>query len=197
MTRRIAGAAAVASLVLLAAAPALAFFDRRRPGVALACMVVLGIAATLTAGSRRLRLPEEFLAVLLLPFAAAWGLGEGFGLFAHVRGWDSLCHLVAGGALGVMAAGLSPRSRGGAPVVRALVVALTVGLLWEFGEWSSDRLIASRTFGTVADTRSDLCFDAVGGILGGLAVVVSRRVLPAPERRRLSAGLRRLRDVGP
>jgi ATP-binding cassette subfamily B protein len=28
-------------------------------------------------------------------------------------------------------------------------------------------------------------------------VVVSRRVLPAPERRRLSAGLRRLRDVGP
>lgn len=193
MTRRLAGISAFASLALLAAAPALAWFGRGRPGIALACVVALGVAAALTLGSRRVRLSEEVQAVVLLPFAAAWGLGEGFGFFAHVRGWDAFCHGLAGAALGVVAAGLSAGRRPGTLLARALALALAVGLFWELGEWAADRLLGTRTLGTAADTRTDLFFDALGGVLGALAVVAARRYLPAREHARLFAGLERLR----
>lgn len=193
MTRRIAGASAVASLALLAAAPALAWFERGRPGIALACIVALGVAAVVTLGSRRVRLAEEVLAVVLLPFAAAWGLGEGFGFFAQVRGWDAFCHGLAGTAVGVVVAGLRAERRAGALVLRGVALALAVGLLWELGELASDRLLGTRTLGTAADTRTDLVFDAAGGALGALAVSAAHRFLPAGERSRLFGGFARLR----
>lgn len=190
MSRRIAWLAAIASLALLGAAPALAWFDRGRPRTALACVAALGIASLLVAGSRRAHLPAEVIAVLLLPFVAAWGFGEGLGFFAHVGNWDALCHALAGASLGVMTAGLSAGARRGWTLLwRALAAALVIGLLWELGEWTSDRLLGTTTRGSAADTRSDVFFDGLGGMVGGLAVIAARRFLPLRERTRLLGGL--------
>jgi hypothetical protein len=187
MTRRIARWTAAASLALLAAAPALAWFGRGRPGIALACALALGVAVGLALGCRKARLPVEVQAVMLVPFAAAWGLGEGFGLFARVRGWDALCHLLAGGALGVLVAGLAAGKRRtpGALLLRALVFAVAIGLGWEAGEWTADRVLGTHTLGTPADTRTDLLCDGLGGLAGAGLVVVGHRYLAVPERRRL------------
>jgi hypothetical protein len=200
MTRRIAGWIAAVSLALLAAAPALAWFGRGRPGIALACVLALAVAAGLAHGSRKARLPVEVQAVLLLPFAAAWGLGEGFGLFARVRGWDALCHFLAGGTLGVVAAGLlaDPRRSTGARLLRGLVLAVAIGLVWEAGEWTADRLLGTRTLGTAADTRTDLLCDGLGGLVGAGLAVAGRRYLTVPKwkpwRRAAAAAVSRTRS---
>lgn len=195
--------AAVVALLLasILAAPALALAARGLPGRALACALVACAATALAAWARRRRLPLEISAILLLPLAVAWGLGEGLGLFVRIAQWDLVAHLVAGLAIGALAAPAllahlraHPR-RGAIAVACAAGAAALAGVLWEAGEWTVDAVLGSSTLGPVGDTIADLVADVAGALAGAAAALRARDRLPADHRRRLARPFRALARV--
>lgn len=128
--------------------------------------------------------------------AAAWALfalavavnaaGYALNLWSHVDWFDRPVHAFTMLAVTLLA-GVSLRGRvftRGAEhaVLLALVVAafgLGLGTLWEFFEYSLDRLLPSPAIAVkgLDDTMLDLVFDAGGTLLAGIAVAwhASRR----------------------
>lgn len=167
----------------IAAAAPLSWLGRGRPGVGLACALALGCAVLLPRLFARggLSWSPSLELVWLAPFFAAWGLGEGFELFARVPLWDSFTHALGGAmAFSLGAAWARPRLRAGPAAVALLGVgaALAAGALWEIGEFASDQLLATFTQNGNSDTMSDLCFDLAGGAAAALwALALGRRRL--------------------
>lgn len=196
---RVLLASAVALLLgSILAAPALALAARGLPGRALACALVACLALAVAGWARRRRLPLELSAILLLPPAIAWGLGEGLGLFARVAHWDLVAHLVAGLAIGSLAApALRLRlhvgpARAATAIACAAGLAALAGVAWEAAEWCVDTLLGSAHLGPVGDTLADLLADVAGGLVGGAAALLAGRRLPAPHRERLARPFRAL-----
>jgi len=197
--RALLGTLIAVMLLLIVAAPPLAWSVRQMPGVALASALAAGASLAVAWWARRRRLPLELTTLLLLPPAAAWGLGEGLGLFARVACWDAIAHTVAGLAIGALAtpfllAHLRPdaRRRRGMALLGAVGIAALAGALWEAGEWTSDTLLGSRTLGNAADTVADLVCDVAGALAGGGAAFVAGSRLPELHRRRLALPFRAL-----
>ena len=154
--------------------------------------------------ARRTRLPLELTTLLLLPPATAWGLGEGFGLFARVAYWDAIAHTVAGMAIGALATPFllahlreDVRRRAALALLGAVGIAALAGALWEAAEWTSDTLLGSRTLGNAADTVADLICDVGGALVGGGVALLAARSLPLPHRRRLGHPFRSLARISP
>lgn len=182
-------AAKMAMLGGIGAAAPLSWLGRGRPGVAVACALAFGCAALLPRLFSRggLVLGPSLELLWLAPFFAAWGLGEGWALFARVPLWDSLTHALGGAmAFSLAAAWARPRLRAGtaALALLGLGAALAAGAVWEIGEFASDQLLRTATQNGNADTMSDLCFDLVGGVAAGLLALVlgRRRCARAPKR---------------
>lgn len=170
-------------LSTVAAAIPAAGLGRRQPGIALACAVALVAAAALPALFRRAGLQWDagLGLVWLLPFAVGFGLGEGADLYARLSWWDRVGHLAGGAmAFSLMRAWASPRLRARRLAVEAIGVlaALSVGAVWELGEFASDAWLKTATQSGNADSMRDLLFDGLGG-LAAWAVVRGRAALPA------------------
>jgi hypothetical protein len=179
---------------MVAAAVPCSWLARARPGVAASSASALAVAliAPRLFGRWGLRISDRLELVWLLPFALAWGLGEGMGLFARLPWWDHVAH-AAGGAMAfaLARAWAAPRirTRRLALSVLCALVALAVGAVWEIGEFASDSWLGTATQAGNSDTMLDLVFDGVGAAGTGLALLVRDlagrvrfRLLPARAR---------------
>ncbi len=181
-------------LSMVAAAVPCSWLGRGQPKVAASCLLALGVAALGPRLLRRLGIDVSggLELVWLAPFALAWGLGEGMGLFERLPWWDCVAHAVAGATVFALAARWAARrlraGRLALGVVCALA-ALAVGAAWEIGEFASDSWLGTATQAGNSDTVMDLVFDAAGAAAASAgawaldrAGPVRFRLLPARER---------------
>ena len=180
------GARAIRALLLasVAAAVPASLLWRGRSGVAASCAVALVGAVGLPRLFRRAGLQISGLLEILwlLPFAACWGLGEGWALFERIGWWDHLAH-ASGGlmAFALFRAWARPRLSAGPAALAAVsvLVALAIGAAWEIGEFASDTWLGTATQAGNTDTMLDLVWDGAGACIGALAVLGSTARWPA------------------
>ncbi|MGC4122566.1 MAG: hypothetical protein QM765_49945 [Myxococcales bacterium] len=181
-------------LSMVAAAVPCTAWTYSRPGVAASCAVALGVAwlGPFLFARLGMRLSSGLWLLWLLPFALAWGLGEGMGLFARLPWWDHVAHAAAGAMVfALVRSWTAPRLRAGRVSLElaCVLAALAVGAAWEIGEFACDSWLGSATQAGNTDTMLDLVFDACGAAAAALALAASDlagrvrfRLLPARER---------------
>lgn len=152
--------------------------------VALFALVLLGLVLP-----RVLHTPPGVdLATGVTLLAAGWIAV--LGLFEVVGPLDLVMHWAANGLLAVVAYSLLVRLQVvpalGAPapaharagvVVVTTAVGVTLGLLWELGEWAGHTYLDDTINVGYTDTLGDLVAGGLGSVLGGLALAARR---PAP-----------------
>lgn len=96
----------------------------------------------------------------------AKSLGNGFHLYTQVPWWDMALHTFAGFVASAIGYGLAIEFQGGTKhkmglIVTAFCVSMTVGVLWEFFEFSADCLL--NTYNQAYEVVDSLNHVAVGG----------------------------------
>lgn len=152
--------------------------------VALFALVMLGLVLPRVLGTP----PGVDLATGVTLLAAGWIAV--LGLFEVVGPLDLVMHWAANGLLALVAYTLllrfdvvpplgasSPaRARTGVVVITT-AVGITLGLLWEVGEWAGHTFLDDSINVGYTDTLSDLVAGGLGSLLGGF-VLVARRQAP-------------------
>lgn len=164
---RLAAVSRILLLCTIAAAIPVVLWHRELPRVALACALALAAAAL---GPRLLRrsgvpLSTGLELIVLLPFSACWGLGEGLALFERIFWWDELAHALGGLAVAALFTSWAPPRfhTSTAPLVAVtILVALGLGAAWELFEFLLDATLGTLTQTGLAETMGDLFFDLAG-----------------------------------
>lgn len=152
--------------------------------VALFALVMLGLVLPRLLGTP----PSIDLATGVTLLAAGWIAV--LGLFEVVGPLDLVMHWAANGLLALVAYALllrfevvpplgarSPaRARTGVVVITT-AVGITLGLLWELGEWAGHTFLDDSINVGYTDTLGDLVAGGLGSLMGGFALVARR---PAP-----------------
>jgi len=136
--------------------------------------LILALAPTFFEWRTKIDIPEEFeFAILFFVFAAII-LGELQGYYEQFWWWDSLLHLSAGIALGIIGFSMfyvmyiRDKIRA-SPFIIALfsfTFSLGIAVLWEIFEFSMDSLFSLNLQKSgLPDTMGDLIVDAAGALL--------------------------------
>lgn len=112
---------------------------------------------------------------------AAWS--NVFDLYTTLIGWDKVVHAVLTGVLAALVVVIGQRSGLLAPLaghrlghtVLATLVGIGLGALWEIGEWAGHTFVDQSVFVGYVDTIGDLAYDAIGGLVAGLALPILLR----------------------
>lgn len=140
----------------------------------------------------RLELPPGLLMYYYLFLFGAAFLGEVFRFYYVVPHWDDILHITSGAALSIVGfsivnaccgSGGIERLPAGFSVLCAFMLGLTIGVIWEFYEFTADGLLGmnmqkfaledgTNLVGRAAlmDTMKDLMVDFAGAGLGALAL---------------------------
>lgn len=108
------------------------------------------------------------LAVLV----AAWS--SVFELYVSVRWWDLPVHFVLNGLAAVLGVavlqrfGILPELPRVALAVVTLTLGVSVGVLWEWGEWAGHTYLDPTIYVGYRDTLGDLAVGAAGSVLAGV-----------------------------
>lgn len=113
---------------------------------------------------------------------AAWS--SVFEIYVSVRWWDLPVHFVLNGLAAVLGVALLQRFHAlpelprVALAVLTLTLGVTVGVLWEWGEWAGHTFLDPSIYVGYRDTLGDLAVGSAGSLLAGCAA----RWLLAPRR---------------
>jgi hypothetical protein len=145
--------------------------------IADAALFALVFALLLLPRFTRIPKPFDLAVCVLLPMATLASTANWYQRFPWT---DWVMHCLATGAIAaavyLMLAGTSllpplRDDRRATTVTLAVMIGLTIGVLWEFVEWFFvDVLSAAVTVG-YRDTIADLAMDTLGSLLAGLAVI--------------------------
>jgi len=106
--------------------------------------------------------------------------GGALGLYNIFGAWDMLTHFVSTFMLALIGITLfymvnhhwgSLRMTPGMVVLVTMVLAMSLGLIWEGMEWAADKMFDIRAQDGMGDTLMDLVMDAIGGIAAALLAV--------------------------
>lgn len=143
-------------------------------------------------------IPNALIIIWIFFMAAHFVLGEILNFYAYVKGWDTILHTCSGVVLGIVAYSILDLLNGSdytstrlTPLFTALFAVtftVTVGVIWEFAEWTIDGLTGSNMQrfreslapftdyagrAALRDTMKDLLNDLIGGSIAGIIGILS------------------------
>lgn len=184
------------------------FLNRNYENVLL-CVLTLVLFMLPSAFKRRLHieLPDTLEIVILLFIYAAEILGEIRSYYTSYPGWDTMLHTVNGflcAAIGFALVDILNREESVSlhlspffMAVTAFCFSMTVGVLWEFFEFSMDRfLLLDMQKDTVIDVISTVNLDPGGGTTAVIVKGIRDVILVLEDGAQMPLGLGGYLDVG-
>jgi len=213
LTREIQAKKGVATIyfilrVMVIATMILQFFNRNFENVFLCILtLLLFLAPTFLERKIRIDLPDTLEIIIMLFIFAAEILGEIRAFYVHFSYWDTMLHTLNGflcAAIGFSLVDILNRhdrfSFSLSPAYMAIVAfcfSMTIGVLWEFFEYSMDMLLrVDMQKDTVLHTISTVMLDPGKGTRAILVKGIQDTVLVLEDGTQLSLGLGGYLDIG-
>ena len=193
------------SVVIMLAAQ---FFNRNYENMLL-CVLTLVLFMLPSAFERRLHidLPDTLEIIILLFIYAAEILGEIRSYYTSFPGWDTMLHTMNGflcAAIGFALVDILNREESVSlhlspffMAVTAFCFSMTIGVLWEFFEFSMDRFVLfDMQKDTVIDAISTVNLDPTGGTTAVIIKGIQDVILVLEDGTQMPLGLGGYLDVG-
>ena len=184
------------------------FFNRNYENVIL-CVLTLVLFMLPSAFERRLHidLPDTLEIIILLFIYAAEILGEIRSYYTSYPGWDTMLHTMNGflcAAIGFALVDILNREESVSlhlspffMAVTAFCFSMTIGVLWEFFEFTMDRFVLfDMQKDTIIDTISTVNLDPTGGTTAVIIRGIQDVILVLEDGSQMPLGLGGYLDVG-